>query len=145
MAELSPEVEQQLASMTAGEFSALTAKVRAPDTAEQLRTIAAKHVSGARLEAVLSVANPAVFAGDDGQIDEAKVARSLGLIFGQPARQFDNFGQQAKLTQVPPTPGEYGAAEAAKRFGTPKDPPPNGRRGNGGAREAQRRYGKRDS
>jgi hypothetical protein len=110
MAEISPDAEAQLSAMTDGEFAALTAKVRAPDTAEALRTAVSKHVSGDRLEAVMRVVNPAAFVDDSGRIDATKVQQHLSTLFG---------GQG----QPGARPGDAGRAAAAKRFGTPPDGP----------------------
>jgi hypothetical protein len=148
MTDVPAEVEQQLASMTQGEWAAFSAKVRAPDTAEQLRTAVSQHVSGDRLEAVMRVVNPAAFVDDSGRIDATKVQQHLGTLFG---------GQG----QPGARPGDAGRAAAAKRFGTPSDgpatstadvrPPPNPEVQQGrpvrdpGAveRELQKRFGDR--
>jgi hypothetical protein len=104
MADVPAEVEQQLASMTQGEWAAFSAKVRAPDTAEQLRTAVSQHVSGDRLDAVMRLVNPAAFVDDAGRIDATKVQQHLSTLFG---------------TADGPTPksGAGGRAEAARRFG----------------------------
>jgi hypothetical protein len=144
MTDLPPDVEQQLASMSEGEWAAFTAKVRAPDTAAQLRTVAAKHISGERLESVLRVANVAAFTGGDGQIDEAKVARHLGAMFSQQSQHnWQNAGQHAE----PPPPlghADQGMNEAAKRFGPRQPRPVGGVRGRAGLDEAQRRFGQNE-
>jgi hypothetical protein len=113
MAGISPDIEAALAGLSDGEFAALTAKVRAPDTAEALRTAVSQHVSGDRLDAVMRVVNPSAFVGDDGKIDEAKVGQQLGTLFGPGA-------------SGPPQPsaGAAGKAEAAKRFGGKQPEPP---------------------
>src|ERR1700692_3467289 len=103
MADVPAEVEQQLASMTQGEWAAFSAKVRAPDTAEHVRSLASQVLSGPQLDAFVAVANPAVFVGSDGKVDETKVMGHLTAMYGT----------------ADPTPksGAGGRAEAAKRFG----------------------------
>jgi hypothetical protein len=138
MSDLPAEFEQQLASMTDGEFSALTAKVRAPDTAEAFREAASKFIDGARLETICKVANLAAFTNEHGEIDEAKVGERLRAVFGLPAPpRWANHGQ---FTQTPhePAPGDRGNAEVRKRFG---DGGPL--RASAGAAEAAKRFGKR--
>ncbi|MDT5348325.1 MAG: hypothetical protein QOH91_1612 [Mycobacterium sp.] len=115
MVDVPAEVEQQISSMTEGEWAAFTARVRAPDTAEALRAAVSKHVSGDRLDAVMRIVDPTAFVGDDGSIDEAKVGQQLGTLFGAGA-------------SGPPRPGDphaggAGKAEAARRFGG-KQPEP---------------------
>jgi hypothetical protein len=78
------DVEKALAKMDPGAWDAFVARVRAPDTAEQFRSIAAKSVTGDRLESLCRVANVSAFLGDKGQIDEAKVQSHLSALFGQP-------------------------------------------------------------
>lgn len=145
MPEIPPDLRAQLAALTDAEWTALSAQVRAPDIEEQLRTSLSKHISGDRLEAILKVANPAAFVDENGALDEAKVVQSLGGLFGtsyQAGPTHQDFGQ---YTPAPPHPGpgDRGAAEAAKRFGTNSAPPPAAR--NGGALEAERRFGKKDN
>lgn len=89
----------------------------------QLKSIAAPIIGDVdRLNAFLSTADPAKFAGENGEIDEGKVAGHLTALFGaqspqqqQPAR---NWGQHSGGTGTPATPGSAGKAEAAKRFGS---------------------------
>jgi hypothetical protein len=138
MPELSPEFEQQLAAMTDGEFSALTAKVRAPDTAEAFREAASKIVDGDRLETITKIANLAAFTNEHGEIDAAKVGERLRAVFGLPATP--RWANQGQYTQQPhePAPGDRGNAEVRKRFG---DGGPV--RASAGAAEAAKRFGKR--
>lgn len=95
--------------------------------AAQLKSIAAPILNDAeRLNAFLAMANPAHFVGDNGEIDEEKVAGQLTALFGanqgagsqqqqqQPPR---NWGQHSGGTGTPATPGAAGIAEAAKRYG----------------------------
>src|ERR1700738_869615 len=114
MSDMPADVEQQLASMSEGEWAAFTAKVRAPDTAEQFRTAASQHISGDQLEAVGKAANLSAFTGDDGQIDQAEVTQNLTALFGQQPH-WQNAGQHS---EPPPPIGDAnpGKAEARKRF-----------------------------
>jgi hypothetical protein len=81
MAELSPEVELQLAKLSEGEWAALTAKVRAPDVAEQYREIAKAVVPEHVLDHVMGFANVAAFVDDAGQLDEDRVRQTLAAMF----------------------------------------------------------------
>ncbi|MCT7361222.1 hypothetical protein [Mycolicibacterium llatzerense] len=91
--------------------------------AAQLKSIAAPILNDAeRLNDFLEMVNPANFVGENGEIDEGKVATKLKSLFGaqsqqqqQPAR---NWGQHSGGTGTPATPGSAGKAEAAKRFGS---------------------------
>jgi len=58
--DLSADQEQQIASMSEGEWSAFVAKHRAPDTAEAFRTIAAQHVSGAKIPVAIELTTTSV-------------------------------------------------------------------------------------
>jgi hypothetical protein len=143
MSDLPADVEQQLASMGEGEWSAFVARVRAPDAAEQFRTTASQHISGERLEAVCRVANLAAFTGADGQIDPAKVEGHLASMFGQQQPRHQNAGQHAE----PPTPlghANPGMNEARRRFGQREPRPVGGLKGRPGLDEAERRFGKRE-
>lgn len=139
--------EEYLAELPDAEFASLTARVRPPASADQLRTAAAEHIDGDRLEAFLKVANKSAFLNDQGDIDPAKVQQSIGGLFGisappDPAHQ--NFGQN---TPHPPMPGagERGAAEAARRFGGGQARPATpSTRGRSGRDEAARRFGKKE-
>lgn len=142
MADLSPEVEQQLASMSEGEWAVLQAKVRAPDTHEQLRAEAAKVLGGdeVRADAFAAVARLDQFT-TDGQIDPAKVARGLNQLLGvrQPTPQW---GQSSGAAPGPQA-GDGARAELAKRFGGKADSHPVGtpiRKGQAGRDAAARRF-----
>ena len=166
MGELPPDFEQHLADLSDIDWSALTARVRPPSSATQLREIAGKVIDGDKLEAFVQVANVKAFATDNGDIDEGKVRTVLAGMFGTiPAAgpPHADFGQH----QPPPPqpgPGERGAAEAQRRFKTapdvgthpeiakrfPKGPsiPPATHRhtsnGHGGAAEAVKRFGPKE-
>ena len=145
MADLTPEVEQQLASLSDGDWAALTARVRAPDTTEQLRAAVAKHVSADQLDSIMSITNTAAFVRD-GQIDEALVQRHFGNLFGASAPR-----QWGQSTGSPPgaRPGDAGRAAAQKRHGVGNitDGPPQSdsgiRPGQRARAEIERRYGKK--
>lgn len=89
----------------------------------QLKSIAAPIIGDVdRLNAFLATTNAASFAGENGEIDEEKVAGHLTALFGtrspQPqAQQPRNWGQHSGGAASPVTPGSAGKAEAAKRFG----------------------------
>jgi hypothetical protein len=119
MVDVPAEVEQQLASMSEGEWAAFTARLRAPDAAEALRAAVSKHVSGDRLDAVMRIVDPTAFVGDDGSIDEAKVGQQLGTLFGAGVPN----GTPGASGAPRPHAGAAGKAEAARRFGG-KQPEP---------------------
>lgn len=91
--------------------------------AAQLKSIAAPILNDAdRLNAFLEMANPANFVGENGEIDEERVAGRLTQLFGtvQSAttqQQTRNWGQHSGGTGTPQKPGETGKAAAAKRHG----------------------------
>lgn len=145
MTEIPPDVEQQLASMDEGSWSALVAKVRAPDTTEKLRETAAQVLSGTTLDAWLDGVDASKFADANGDIDEEKVMGKLTALFGQPeqTQQRRSWGQHGGQ---PPgkMPGDAGRAEAAKRFGgqqTNDQQQFNRGPGAGGRAEARKRFG----
>lgn len=122
MPEIPPDIETQLAGMTDGEWSAFTARVRAPDTAEAFRTAAAKHVSGQQLDSLCSVVDVSKFTGADGQVDAQRVSQFLTAALGgppAPGAPARRFGQTSAPDPNGPKPGDTGRAAAAKRFGTP--------------------------
>lgn len=114
MVDLPADIEQQLANLTDGEWSALTARVRAPDSAEALRTVAGKVLSGAALDSFVSYADVSKFTSADGTVDEQKVIGHLTAAFG--------VQQGAGGKQQWGRPGASGRAAAAKRFGQRVDP-----------------------
>lgn len=81
-------------------------------------------ISGERLQAWVSSANPAHFVGEDGAIDGEKVRTHLTALFGEkdptppaPKQKYPNFGQGAPVTGgAKPQRGLAGLAEAQKRF-----------------------------
>jgi hypothetical protein len=122
MIELPPEIEQQLADLSDAEFSALTARLRAPDIGEQFREVAKSIVPPHALATYLEIANPAAFVGADGLFDEAAARESLGVLFGSSTgsgyRQWGQHGSTPSTTQ----PGDGGRAAAqryAERHGQP--------------------------
>lgn len=145
MVDLPPEVEQQLAGLSEGDWAALTAKVRAPDAAEQFKAVAGQVVSGERLDALARAVDLSKFTGSDGQIDESKVMGHLTAMFGV-RDDPPNYGQHSGAhVGAGSRPGDAGRAAAAKRFGTGGNSAPAigqpATRGAGGAAEAQRRFG----
>ncbi|MGH3968898.1 MAG: hypothetical protein ACRDTV_12490 [Mycobacterium sp.] len=149
MSDLPADVEQQLADMDEGAWNAFVAKVRAPDTREQLRTAASQVLNGPALDAFTDSADLSKFTGDDGRIDEERVMGRLTALFGTHSSPA-NFGQHSGGNPASPRPGDGGRAEAAKRFRLgPRtevvtDPlrQPVGR-GAAGRAEAARRFGKK--
>jgi hypothetical protein len=155
--ELSPEVEQALADMSEGDWAALVAKTRAPDSREQLREVARKFVPphaaadpDGWLSALVDSADLSKFTDDSGNFSEAVAAQHLGRLFpnaGAPPQT--NWGQRGG--DVPHGgPGSAGSAEAKRRLeagkfvagGAETPPAPNNGRqgfGSGGAAEAARR------
>ncbi|WP_156671315.1 MULTISPECIES: hypothetical protein [unclassified Mycobacterium] len=139
MVDFSPEVEAQLAALTDGEWSVLTAKLRAPDTTEMLRSAAAQHISGAQLDAFVAVMDVSKFVGDDGQINTRKVESHLAALYGTPtaadqwgrggasgrkaAAERHNRNAEADASEAPPNhgPGAAGRAAAAIRHPSRKD------------------------
>lgn len=149
MAELPPEVEQQLTNMSDGDFAALTARVRAPDSTEQLRTAASQVLSGSALDSFVHFADVSKFVGENGGIDEEKVMGHLTAAFGVSGdqQQQRNWGQRSGGTGPALRPGDGGRAAAAKRFGRPVDPEIGAatsgvQRGAAGRAAAERRFGK---
>jgi hypothetical protein len=130
MPDLPAEAEEAITRMSAGEFAALTAKLRAPDAAEQIRTHAAKVLSGSQLDAFVSAANPAAFTNESGAVDGEKVIGHLTAIHlaGHPpaTRPGDNaraeikkrFGVEHPRPAPIERPGDAGRAAVAKRHGT---------------------------
>jgi hypothetical protein len=144
MQDLEPAVEQKLAELSDDDWAALTARVRPPSSAAQLKQIAGKVITGDQLEAFVSVANLKALAAENGDIDENKVVKALTTMFGiaddsGPTHQ--DFGQH-RTPPPTPGPGDRGRAEAAKRFG-PTSEHVQGTRGSGGRAEAERRFAKR--
>lgn len=84
MADVPPDVESQLANMTPQEWDAFVAQVRAPDHAEAFRAAASGIVGDEQLDIVMQFANPAGFVSADGEIDAARVQRTMRALFGIP-------------------------------------------------------------
>jgi hypothetical protein len=144
MPDLDPSLEQRLADLSDVDWAALTARVRPPSSAAQLRDIAGKVITGDQLDAFVSVANLKALATENGDIDEDKVNRALTGMFGitpETSPPHQDFGQHRPPPPMP-GPGDRGRAEAAKRFGGQSGAPSG--RGAGGHAEAERRFGKRD-
>lgn len=150
MVELPPEVEARLTALSDADWHALGARLRAPDTREQLRDAAAKILGDAdRATSFTDSVRLDAFTGTDGQIDPAKVQDALtklGVITPEASRNFQHGSNGFRK-------GEAGKAEAAKRYGTkpnetPRDntaPPGMDVRprvaGQDGRDEAARRFG----
>jgi hypothetical protein len=148
MTELPPEVEQQLASMTPEEWSAFSSRVRAPDSGEQLRTIAGSVLSGAALDSFVNYADVSKFTGADGMVDEEKVMGYLTAAIGgsQGADARRQWGQHSGGSGPVSRPGEGGRAAAAQRFGTKVDSEETVRTGRGaaGRAAAAKRFGTKE-
>lgn len=92
----------------------------------ELKAAASEVIKGDQLKSFLAIANPAVFAGEGGVIDEAKVIEHLTALYGgQNGQQPPANGQQQQSFQWgqhggrPPTtsPGDGGREEAKRRQG----------------------------
>ena len=144
MANIPPNIERQLAEMTDAEFSALTARVRAPDTMEQFRDIAKTIVPEHVLNDFIEFANPVAFVDENGRLDEARVRANLHVVFGHQQSGYRQWGQHAS---APPgaRAGDAGREEARRRAGrgvmSPggTEVPWNGPAGWAGRAEAARR------
>jgi hypothetical protein len=148
MAELDPQVEQQLADLSDQDFRALVARTRPPTSTQQLREIASKVLDGDALDSFIAVADPKKFAAENGDVDETKVMGALTGLFAagqQPQQQ--NWGQGTGQ----PAGGRRGdnaRAELQKRFGGGADksePKANSHipRGRSAREELAKRYGDR--
>lgn len=108
------------------------AKSAAESYLPKIRELEVKALAGTvlrdttKLKAFMDVVDPGKFAGDDGQVDEAKVMAALTGMFGTPSQQqvhggprWQNAGQG-----MPPAPGakpgEAGRAEAQRRAAAKK-------------------------
>lgn len=113
--------EQQLAAMSDGEYAALTARLRAPDTAERFRQIAASLIPDDQLDSFMEIANPAAFV-TNGQIDEARVRENLGAFFGSPEQSTPrNWGQTSAPGGPSQRPGDQARTALEKRHGIKRD------------------------
>jgi hypothetical protein len=138
------ELEDYASRMSPEDFAAFTARVRTPSSAEQLKAVAGKIISGTQLDAWVENVDPSKFVNNDGQIDENRVATMLTALFG--AGERPNYGQRSGSAPGDP-PGESGRREARKRFGSETESRPTSEsrvaRGAAGRAEAQRRFGKK--
>lgn len=102
--------------------SAAEAELRPKFQTAQLKSVAAQVITDSdQLASFMAVTDPGKFAGDDGEIDEAKVMGHLTALFGarQAAAPARNWGQTSAGHAGPaPEPGSGGKAEAQRRFGT---------------------------
>jgi hypothetical protein len=127
MPDLSPEVERQLANMSDTEFAALTARLRCPDSIEQLRAIAAKTLQPEQVESWMFGRDPSAFTNANGEIDEAAAVANMIAVHGASVQQQQQPQPQVWGRDPEPVygPGAGGRIEAAKRFGkqAPTSPP----------------------
>lgn len=141
--ELSPEIERHLAGLSDTEWSALSARLRAPDTTEQLRTAAGKVLSGDALESFMALADVSKFADEHGQITENTVIGKLTAIFGGQQQAPVQYGQHSGGVGGP-QPGDRARSELAKRYGTQQDTHPISaplKKGQAGRDAAAKRFG----
>jgi hypothetical protein len=146
MIELPADIEQALRDLPDNEWGALQARLRPPDTSEQLRAAVAQHVPQDRLDAVMSFVDASKFIGENGQVDEQKVQQHMGAFFGAnepPSPR--NWGQASYPGGPPSEPGQT-AREALKRrhnVGSNANEPSAGgqiARGASAKAELQKRY-----
>ncbi|MBZ4558586.1 hypothetical protein GBO17_14235 [Mycobacterium avium subsp. hominissuis] len=138
MGQLDPAIEQQLANLSDAEWSALSARVRAPDGVEGLRAAASQHLSGAALDSFVRCADVAAFAADDGRIDAGKVTQYIAALYGTSQTQTgqSEWGRR----------GESGRDAATRRHGQKTDPetepaaPDHGTPGAAGRAAAEQRH-----
>lgn len=148
MVELPADVEQALRDLPENEWSALQARLRPPDPAEQLRSAVAQHVPESQLDGVMAVVNTSAFLAEDGQVDQTKVSEHFGRFFGnqQPRRIAPPQRGQYSGNMPGRLPGADARAALGKRHGVQNDNPtpgPAGIRSGGRGREAlARRHGK---
>ncbi len=121
MPDLPPDAEAAIAAMSDGEFAALTAKVRAPDATEQIRTAAAKFLTGGQLDAFVSAVNPAAFVDAAGTVQEDKVAGHLTAFFATGDRQPRQWGQGSAAGGPSDQPGDSARAALKKRHNVGAD------------------------
>jgi hypothetical protein len=147
MVDLPPDVEQALRDLPENEWTTLQARLRPPDSAEQLRTAVAQYVPESQLDSIMGIVKASAFLDDSGQVDEAKVDEHFGRLFGadepQPPR---NWGQGSRPGGPPSNPGDTARAALAKRHGVAgnNDEPAPGqhiRTGAAGRAAAAKRHG----
>lgn len=139
MGQLDPAVEQQLANLNNAEWSALAARVRAPDGVEGLRAAAAQHLSGAQLNAFVAAADVSKFTNDAGEIDAGKVTQHIAGLYKTPAPGGQRSSEWGRRD------GTGGREAAAARHGVMGKPEPDAVRpdnspGAGGRAAAQQRH-----
>lgn len=138
------DVERQLREMSDTEWDALTARLRAPDAGEALRSVASKYISGERLEAICALMPASVFVNEAGEVDEARVAGLLRGMFPDipPAQAGPRWQDHGQHSPEPPSPGlgDRGRAAAEKRFHGVQ--PATG--SSGALAAVEKRFGKRD-
>jgi hypothetical protein len=149
MADVPPEFVEFARTADEGAWNAAIAQHRAPDAKEQLRSVVAKHVPDDQIDAIMAVVDPAKLAGADGLVDEAKVQRHVGTLFGSRGAESRDYGQHSG-TGPPQLPGDNARAALAKRH-PPKTTPTADNGPGPGARiplgrdartELAKRYGK---
>lgn len=146
--ELDPAFEQQLAELSDDDWRSLSARVRPPTSSEQLKTIAAKHISEDQLPTFMAIANVKAFADENGNVDEAKVQHHAARLFGavDPQQQgtTTNWGQSTGQPAGKQR-GDDGRAALAKRHGIKADGQPGAgagiQPGENGRAALQRRHG----
>lgn len=117
MVDLPADVEQTLRDLPDSEWSALQARVRPPDTAEQVRTAAARHVPADMLDSVMGYVDAAKFVDNSGQVDHAKIDEHFGRLFGANDPQQRPHWGQGSGSGGPPAPGDQARAALEKRHG----------------------------
>ncbi len=151
MAELDPAFEQQLADLSDDDWRSLTARVRPPTSSEQLREMAGKVLNADQLETFMSAVNPRAFAGENGDVDEARLTGHLTTLFGisdppqETAPQPHQWGQHSAGGGPSKQRGDDGRAALAKRHNVTNGTPQfdRGVRPGDDARAAlERRYGR---
>ncbi|MCA2248824.1 hypothetical protein JF729_13640 [Mycobacterium intracellulare] len=143
MPEIPPEVEAQLAQLTDAQWSALSARVRAPDSTEALRTAAAQRLTGAQLDSFVQCADVSKFANENGEIDAEKVGRHLTALYGAPqasAGQSSEWGRRDGAGGREAAAQRHGAAKSETDAATPDNGP-----GAEGRAAAQQRHGQQAS
>lgn len=142
MPDITPEVEAQLAQLTDAQWSALSARVRAPDSTEALRAAAAQRLAGAQLDSFVQCADVSKFAGANGEIDAQKVERHLTALYGATQASADQRSEWGRRD------GASGREAAAERHGVKSKPQPDAvmpdnSRGAAGRAAAAIRHGQR--
>jgi hypothetical protein len=118
MVELPADVEQTLRDLPDSEWTALQARVRPPDTAEQVRSAVARHVGQDQLDQIMGIVDPTKLLGDDGQVDQRKVQEHFGALFRtQQPEQRRQWGQSSTAGGPPKQPGDDARTALKKRHG----------------------------